>query len=131
MKKLFLLLLAGALLAGCAVIDNSKKEQTLERATMFYEKSIRWSDFTAARKLQHEQTGSQQAGVNLEKIKVTSYRQLKTQPLADENEVMITVTIDYYHDDAMKIHTLNDAQIWRYDPVANEWRITTPLPAFR
>lgn len=131
MKQIFVLLLGSALLAGCAAYSDNKKESALEKSTLFYEKAIRWGDFVAASQFQHADAGSPQAAVDLEKIKVTSYRQISSQPLADDNEVEITVSIDYYNNDAMKVHTLRDVQVWKYDPDASDWRITTPLPAFR
>jgi len=31
----------------------------------------------------------------------------------------------------MKLETLTDNQIWKYDPAVKSWYITTPLPAFK
>ena len=131
MRQIFILLLTGTLLAGCAAYSDNKKQTTLGETTLLYEKAIRWGDFAAARRFQHKNAGSPQATVNPGKFKVTLYRQLGSQPLADDNEVMITVKIDYYHSDTLKIYTLMDEQVWKYDREGNAWHIITPLPAFR
>lgn len=131
MKRIFLLLLASSLLAGCASIGENKKQQGLEEATLFYEKAIRWGDFTAASRFQHTETGSSQPVRNLDKIKVTSYRQVNSRTLEDDSKVIISVQIDYYHSDSMKLITLSDEQVWKYEADKSAWYITTPLPDFR
>ena len=129
--KLFLVSLFITLfLTGCATLDEKKKEQTLNDATMFYERAIRWSDFSTVARFQRlEQAATQQAAPP-EAIRVTAYRQVSSQVLEDGNEVSITVQIDYYNNDTFKVNTLTDKQVWKYDPVESAWYITTPLPAF-
>ena len=67
----------------------------------------------------------------LKRIRVTSYETMN-MTASDNNATMhIDVEIVYYNEDTMKLVTLTDNQIWKYDPDNKSWYITTPLPAFR
>ena len=131
MKSLFTVCLLVTLLTGCATLDEKKKERRFEDTIMLYERAIRWADFATAAAFQRlEQTTMQQA-IPSDSIRVTSYRQLNSQMLADGHEIRLTVQIDYYNNDTFKVVTLTDNQVWKFDPGETAWYITTPLPAFR
>lgn len=131
MKSFFAGIFIALLLTGCASLNEKKKERTLEQATMIYERSIRWGDFaTAARFQRMEGTATQPAALP-GNVSVTSYQQVNSRTLADGDEVKITVRIDYYNSDTLKVITLTDEQAWKYYPDESAWYITTPLPAFR
>lgn len=131
MKSLFTVCLLVTLLTGCATLDEKKKEQQFDDIIRTYEHAIRWGDFATATAFQRlEQTATPQA-IPSDSIRVTSYRQLNTQMQADGEEVRVTVKIDYYNTDTLKVVTLTDNQVWKFDPDETAWYITTPLPAFR
>lgn len=131
MKSLFTVCLLATLLTGCATLDEKKKEQYFNDTIRVYEQAIRWSDFATAASFQRlEQTATPRA-IPSDSIRVTSYRQMNAQILADGEEVRVSVQIDYYNSDTFKVVTLMDNQVWKYDPDENVWYITTPLPAFR
>ncbi len=119
------------LLAGCATISDSKRQQSFDETTLLYEKAIRWGDFVTASQFQQLEGEPQDSTLPQADIKITSYRQLGKRALPDNNMIAVTVQIDYYHKDTLKVITLTDNQLWKYTPDENSWRITTPLPAFR
>ena len=131
MKSFFAGLFIALLLTGCASLNEKKKERTLEQATMIYERSIRWGDFATAARFQRMDDPATQPAALPRNVSVTSYQQVNSRTLADGNEVKITVRIDYYNSDTLKVVTLTDEQAWIYDPDEAAWYITTPLPAFR
>ena len=118
-------------LTGCATLDEKKKEQNLDDVTMLYERAIRWGDFSTAVRFQRLEQAATQPAALPGTIRVTSYEPVNSQVLEDGNEVRITVHIDYYNSDTLKVITLTDQQVWKYDPDESAWYITTPLPAFR
>jgi hypothetical protein len=131
MKSLFTVCLLTTLLSGCATLDEKKKEQYFNDTVRVYEQAIRWADFATATSFQRlEQTATPQA-MPPDSIRVTSYQQLNAQVLADGEEVRVSVKIDYYNSDTLKVVTLMDNQVWKFDPDETAWYITTPLPAFR
>jgi hypothetical protein len=131
MKQFLTGVLVTLLLAGCATISENKRQKSFDETTLLYEKAIRWGDFTIARQFQRLEGGTQGRPLPQAGIRVTSYRQLGKRALPDDNMIAVTVQIDYYHNDTLKVITLTDNQIWTYTPDENSWRITTPLPAFR
>jgi len=131
MKSLFTVCLLATLLTGCATLDEKKKEQQFDDTMRVYEHAIRWGDFATAIAFQRlEQTAKSQA-VPSDSIRVTSYRQLNTQILANGEEARVSVNIDYYNSDTLKVVTVTDNQVWKFDPDEFAWYITTPLPPFR
>ncbi len=124
-------ILVALLLAGCATISDSKRQQSFDETTLLYEKAIRWGDFVTASQFQRLEGDTQDSPLPQAGIKITSYRQLGKRALPDNNMIAVTVQIDYYHKDTLKVITLTDRQLWKYTPDENSWRITTPLPAFR
>jgi hypothetical protein len=131
MKSFFAGLFIALLLTGCASLNERKKERTLEQATMIYERSIRWGDFETATRFQRLDDAATRPTALPGNVSVTSYQQVNSRTLADGNEVKITVRIDYYNNDTLKVVTLTDEQAWKYYPDETAWYITTPLPAFR
>lgn len=131
MKSFFAGLFIALLLTGCASLNEKKKERALEQATMFYERAIRWGDFATAARFQRLDDAARQPVALSRNVSVTSYQQVNSRMLANGNEVNITVQIDYYNSDTLKVVTLTDEQAWIYDPDETAWYITTPLPAFR
>ena len=133
MRTVLLVVMTVLTLSACATIDSKKKSATFETAMFRYSKAIRWSEFGLAdgmRRLPDRQHTAQPVEY-LEHIKITSYETLSTSSLDDGSEVRVTVRIIYYHDDGLKLNTLLDNQVWKYDEDTHSWYITTPLPVFR
>lgn len=131
MKSTSLTLLACSLLLGCSALGEAKREQFFSETTLSYENAIRWSEFAAATRFQRLPTGTTNPPIDADKLKVTAYREIGARRLAGGEEVILSVQIDYYHKDTMKVRTLRDEQLWRYHDREESWYVTTPLPDFR
>ena len=128
-----IILLTAILLQGCAAIDDSKKSISLDQSLYYYESAMRWADFTAADSLRRYEGAPAPATdpAKLKRIKITGYDVLNTAPSDDESSVYITVKISYYDEDNLKLTSVTDNQVWRYDAGKNAWYISTPLPVFK
>jgi hypothetical protein len=120
-------------LSGCAAVDDSKKTITYDKALWQYETAIRWVDFSTANSLRRLEDSSAYTPdlKTLKDIKVTSYNVINRTTSEDHAEVRLTVEIVYYNDRSMKLATIIDNQVWKYDPAIKGWYITTPLPPFK
>ena len=131
MRKLLTLLLLGILLAGCATFNENKRQQKYDETILLYEKSIRWGDFASANLFRSSNDDTPAPATQFDGIKVTAYRQVNSRSLADGNEIVLTVQIDYYHNDTLKLMSITDVQNWQYHADDSAWRLHSPLPAFR
>ena len=131
MRSLLLPCLLAAFLSGCATLEEKRKEVVFRDTLKLYEQAIRWGNFTTATRFHRLAPGVTQTAFPPEQIRVTSYRQLHSEIQAEGNEVRISVKIDYYNDDTLKVISLTDQQVWNFYPEESAWFITTPLPAFR
>jgi hypothetical protein len=133
MYRLICSVLLALSLSGCASVDASKKTITYDKAMWKYETAIRWVDFGTAnslRRLEDQNAYTPDLGT-LQHIKVTSYN-LKQRTVSEDNsQAQLAVEIIYYNDQTMKLVTIIDNQIWKYDPVIKDWYISTPLPPFK
>lgn len=131
--RIFIILMAALLLSACTSVGDSKKAITLDQATRYYERAIRWVDFNAANSLRRLEGSADYtpSPETLKRIKVTSYETVRATAADDNSTMNIEVEIIYYNEDTMKLVTLTDNQVWKYDADIKSWYITTPLPAFR
>ncbi len=120
-------------LLGCAAVDDSKKNITYDKALWKYETAIRWVDFGTANSLRRlEDPAAYEPDLEtLQHIKVTSYNVMNKTLSEDHAEVKLAVQIVYYNDANMKLSTIIDNQVWKYDPEIKDWYISTPLPPFK
>ena len=133
MHRIIYSILLALILSGCAAVDDSKKTITYDKALWQYETAIRWVDFSTANSLRRlEDSSAYTPDPNtLRDIKVTSYKVINRTTSEDHAEVRLTVEIVYYNDRSMKLATIIDNQVWKYDPAIKGWYITTPLPPFK
>ena len=133
MHRIIYTILMALLLSGCAAVDDSKKTITYDKALWKYETAIRWVDFGTANSLRRlEDVNAYTPDVEtLQHIKVTSYNLLNKTLSEDNAEARLTVEIVYYNDRSMKLITIIDNQIWRYDSAIKDWYLATPLPPFK
>lgn len=133
MYRLICSVLLALSLSGCASVDASKKTITYDKAMWKYETAIRWVDFGTANSLRRieDQSAYTPDLSTLQHIRVTSYT-LKQKTVSEDNsQAQLAVEITYYNDQTMKLVTIIDNQIWKYDPVIKDWYISTPLPPFK
>ena len=133
MRLTLLIVITSLLLSACDAVDDSKKTITYDKALWQYETAIRWVDFSTANSLRRlEDSSAYTPDPNtLRNIKVTSYKVINKTESEDHAEVRLTVEIIYYNDRSMKLATIIDNQVWKYDPAIKGWYITTPLPPFK
>jgi len=131
--RLFILSMVALLLSACTAVGDSKKAITLDQALRNYETAIRWVEFKAADSMRRLEGNADYTPSpdTLKHIRVTSYETVNMTAFDDNSIMNIQVEIVYYNDDTMKLLTLTDNQVWKYDPDIKSWYITTPLPAFR
>jgi hypothetical protein len=112
-------------------MENRQRDSEFEDTTNAYATAIRWGEFDVARHMMRlaDPQSSKQPPVG--NVKVTAYETLRTTHTTDGNEVNITVRIDYYHMDTMKVKSITDQQVWKYDNDDQHWYITTALPEFK
>ncbi|MDX2457798.1 MAG: hypothetical protein QNL87_09840 [Gammaproteobacteria bacterium] len=133
MYRIICSILLALSLSGCAAVDDSKKTITFDKALWKYETAIRWVDFGTANTLRRlEDSAAYTPDLKtLQHIKVTSYNVVNKIISEDHAEIRLTVEIIYYNDRSMRLTTIIDNQIWKYDPAIKNWYITTPLPPFK
>jgi len=133
MYRIICSILLALSLSACAAVDDSKKTITYDKALWQYETAIRWVDFSTANSFRRlEDSSAYTPDKNtLQNIKVTSYEVINKTVSEDHAEVRLTVEIVYYNDRSMKLATIIDNQVWKYDPAIKGWYITTPLPPFK
>ena len=133
MHRIIYSVLLALSLSGCAAVDDSKKTITYDKALWRYETAIRWVDFGTANSLRRLEDSSAYSPdlKTLQHIKVTSYNVGNKVMSEDHAEVKLAVEIVYYNDRSMKLITIIDNQVWKYDPAIKNWYITTPLPPFK
>ena len=133
MYRIIYSILLALSLSACAAVDDSKKTITYDKALWQYETAIRWVDFSTANSFRRlEDSSAYTPDPNtLRDIKVTSYKVINRTTSEDHAEVRLTVEIVYYNDRSMKLATIIDNQVWKYDPAIKGWYITTPLPPFK
>jgi len=133
MRRIIYTILMALSLAGCAAVDDSKKTITYDKAMWKYETAIRWVDFGTANSLRRleDPTAYTPDPETLQHIKVTSYNLVNRVLSEDKAEARLTVEIIYYNDRTMKLITIIDNQVWKYDPAIKDWYISTPLPPFK
>ena len=133
MHRIIYSVLLALSLSGCAAVDDSKKTITYDKALWKYETAIRWVDFGTANSLRRLEDSSAYSPSlkTLQHIKVTSYNVVNKVMSEDHAEVQLAVEIVYYNDRSMKLITIVDNQVWKYDPTIKNWYIATPLPPFK
>ena len=133
MHRIIYSVLLALSLSGCAAVDDSKKTITYDKALWKYETAIRWVDFGTANSLRRLEDSSAYSPdlKTLQHIKVTSYNVVNKVMSEDHAEVQLAVEVVYYNDRSMKLITIVDNQVWKYDPAIKNWYITTPLPPFK
>lgn len=128
-RPLLASLMAVLLLAGCA---GGKKMSELERMQYMYSAAVRWGDFEGAWNLVDPEYREQNPMSDLEfkrfeQIRISGYRELAAQGLADDTAVR-EIEIGVINRHNMAERTMRYTEQWRYDPEAGQWWISGGLP---
>jgi hypothetical protein len=122
------LLLVGLLLAGCGV----KRNDDLKAALYAYQSLIRWSDFEQASGMVDPDYLAKHPISRLDwerykQVQVAGYR--ASDPVtSDEGTVHLTAEIEFINIHTQSPRSIVDRQVWRFDPEAKRWLLTTGLP---
>ena len=118
---------------GCTGLQEKCRLAQFEEVSSSYEHAIRWGHYDAAKGFKQKQGRDHEAEDvdRLDKIRVTSYELLGSDPSEDTLQVHQAVKIRYYHADEMIEKTLIDKQQWEYDDTEKAWYLQTGLPDFR
>lgn len=130
--KLALVVLAIALLAGCAA-TGGQRDRSLEETLLAYEKAIRWGEFnTAAQFLHPEHMPTPSEGELMmkryEQININGYVVKSQSPTSDENTYLQTAQVSFENRHNGRVRSINDPQVWRWEQAAERWMLTSGLP---
>jgi len=133
MKKLLVLL--AVFLAGCTSLQGKYRLAQFENISSAYGQAIRWGDYDVANGFRKKQETDHEAWNvdKIDKIRVTSYELLNSNPSEDKNILRVhqAVKIRYFNADQMIEKTLIDKQLWEYDDTEKAWYLQSGLPDFR
>ncbi len=126
MHKSLSIFLICLLLVACA---SEKRNMGLKNSLDLYDSSLRWGEFSKAKKLQKDQDEVLDYNF-LKDIKVTSVEEKERNISDDGLQVDRVVEIRYYDRRVGIEKTIFDKEIWLYDPERELWGLDSELPDF-
>jgi len=131
-RRAFMLVIATALIAACAMDKVKNKETVLEETLRTYAATVRWGDLTQAEvfvdpKYREAHPLTELDLARFKQVQVTSYNDQPAAPLS-ETEVQQVVEIGLVNVNTQSARSIVDRQVWRYDEKENRWWLTTGLP---
>ncbi len=132
----YVLSLCVLFIVGCTSVGTylgTYRLAQFEQISSAYEQAIQWSDYDVANGFRKNQETDHEAWNvdKLDKIRVTSYELLNSNPSEDKLRVHQAVKIRYFIADQMIEKTLIDRQLWEYDDTEKAWYLQSGLPDFR
>lgn len=129
-KKSAVLLMVGLLLSGCASTFDFQRQDSFEDRVRQYGNLIRWSEFEGAQYyLAFETSGTRPKAPT--DVHVTDY-QVKLKIVSDDAlKAGQVVEITYYRGSSPRVKTLEDKQLWEFDPTRNDWFLKSGFPDFK
>ena len=127
------LVIAMALILGCASYGERKQLDMLEQRTGNYETALRWGRYELASAFIKSKENAH-VTVNLDglkQIKITSYKLLGRNLLANNVEAEQKVEIRFYNMDNLIERTIIDHQTWIFNYDVENWFLTSGLPDFK
>lgn len=127
--RLFLLLAAAALVAGCA---SHTRETLLTQTLNAYESTIRWGDVASAMQfidpeVLEKSPPSELQLARYQQVRISGYSTDGPVPVS-ETEVRQRVVIGLINVHTQRQREVVDDQLWRYDPDGEHWWLMTGLP---
>jgi len=118
---------------GCSGLQGKYRLAQFEDISSAYGQAIRWGHYDVANGFRKKQETDHEAWNvdKLNKIRVTSYELLNSNPTEDKFRVHQAVKIRYFNADQMIEKTLIDKQLWEYDNTEKAWHLQSGLPDFR
>jgi hypothetical protein len=131
MRRLCLTGLAVVLLAAaCAPFFELRKEEIFEDTTKHYARLISWSEFEAAMPYMAASVPKERSAVPAD-VRVSDYAVKQIVYSEDKQRVLLTVRIGYFRQSNPKLRTLEDLQIWEFNPDREAWLLKSGFPDFK
>lgn len=136
-KKTLILILAAMIMMLATPAEAAKKRPQMKQYNIVqskYSSAIRWSEFEMAWSYVDPAYRSANPLSDLEtqrfkQIQVTGYEEKSQDVLADGN-IELRVEIRLINRNTQAERIIIDTQLWRWDPAAKRWWLTTGLPNF-
>lgn len=126
-----LVVLATAIVTGCASLSARDRADRLEQAMRAYDKAIRWGEFAAAESVVRPRTPPENpvTPADLDGIRVTSFKYVLQQPAPDApEEVNAVAAIDAYRVNSGVVFSVTQRQRWYFDEESKSWFLDGTLP---
>ena len=123
-------LLAVLFLAGCGALDQRSRLEQFEVVTEAYRKAVSWSDFERAAEIGGVTGVDGKVLDRLRGVKVASYEQKQVELSPDGMQARCNVNIEYTAGSSIRVRSLVDRQVWRFDAAAGRWLLVSGLPDF-
>lgn len=117
-------------LCACASTFDFRKEEIFESSSKRYGRMIRWSDFENARGYFAADV-SEARSMPPQDIQVTEYEPSQIAVADDRHHVLQVVKISYFKLDDLRIRTIQDRQLWEFDPEKGAWFLKSGFPEFK
>jgi hypothetical protein len=131
MKRLCLTGLAAALLAAaCAATFEFRREEIFEDTAKRYGRLIRWSEFEAAMPYLAADVAKERSAAPAD-VRISDYEVKQVAYTEDKQQVLQTVRIGYFRQSNPKLRTLEDLQLWEFNPDKGVWLLTSGFPDFK
>ncbi len=129
LARLLLCLFAAVLLAACS---GARRTSELDLTLMSYESSVRWGDFEGAWAMvdpeyKEKHPLSSTDWERFKQIRVAGYRASGHSEI-EEGKVAQAVEVEVINVHTQTPRLVVDRQIWKWDPEAKRWWLTTGLP---
>ncbi|MDX1593964.1 MAG: hypothetical protein R3298_06930 [Gammaproteobacteria bacterium] len=126
-----LLTLLLVLLAGCAGLEEDRRNADFGLQTLSFENAMRWGNYKLAATYLKPGPLTEAADPGRhEGVQITEYKVRNTLRSPDENRVTLDLRISYLRQGEASVRTLDQVQTWEYDEENKRWWLMTPLPAF-
>jgi hypothetical protein len=131
MKKLCLAVLVATLLAAaCASTFEFRREELFEDMSKRYGRLIRWSEYEAALPYLAADAPKERSVLPTD-VRVADYDVKQVAYTEDKQQVLQTVRITYFNQSNPKLRTLDDLQLWEFNPDKGAWLLKSGFPDFR
>lgn len=124
------LLMVLLMLSGCASTFDFRRQDTFEERARQYGNLIRWSEFEGAQYYLAFETSGVRPKAPTD-VHVTDY-QVKLKIVSDDAlKAGQVVDITYFRSSSPRVKTLEDKQLWEFDPTRNDWFLKSGFPDFK
>jgi hypothetical protein len=131
MRKLCLASLAAALLStACASTFEFRREEVFEDMSKRYGRLIRWSEFEAAMPYLASDAPKERSAVPAD-VRVAEYEVKQVVYTEDKQQVLQTVRISYFKHSNPRLRSLDDLQLWEFNPDKGAWFLKSGFPDFQ